>query len=326
MTQYSNQTNLPLAIAAWLAHDTYDRSEAGLSATTLMKPVRQTILTKRLPPGEGTVDVSGLIKSRIGTAIHDAIERTWVDPNLANTLAGLGIPQKAINRIKVNQDPNTFTGPTIPIYLEKRSSREVFGVKITGKFDFIADGRVHDFKTTSTFAWTSGNKDEDYIMQGSIYRWLNPDIITDDRMSIIFIFMDWNKNRYLSDREKYPSSQIISREFELLPEAEVQRFVEHKVRQLIACENLPESDLPLCTDKDLWRKEDSFKYYSNPAATGKSTKNFSSMYEAQQYFIEKGSKGRIDTVKGQVTACLYCSAFTLCSQKDDLIAAGELKL
>ena len=50
------------------------------------------------------------------------------------------------------------------------------------------------------------------------------------------------------------------------------------------------------------------------------------MYEAQQYFIEKGSKGRIDTVKGQVTACLYCSAFTLCSQKDDLIAAGELKL
>ena len=185
---------------------------------------------------------------------------------------------------------------------------------------------MHDFKTTSTFAWTSGNKDEDCIMQCSIYRWLNPDIITDDRMSIIFIFMDWNKNRYLSDREKYPSSQIISREFELLPEAEVQRFVEHKVRQLIACENLPEPELPLCTDKDLWRKEDSFKYYSNPAATGKSTKNFSSMYEAQQYFIEKGSKGRIDTVKGQATACLHCSAFTLCSQKDDLIAAGELKL
>ena len=326
MTQYSNQTNLPLPIAAWLAHDTYDRSEAGLSATTLMRPIRQTILTKRLPPGEGTVDVSGMIKSRIGTAIHDAIERTWTDPSLADTLTALGVPQKAINRIKVNHDPETFTGPTIPIYLEKRSSREVFGVKVTGKFDFIADGRVHDFKTTSTYAWTSGNKDEDYILQGSIYRWLNPDIITDDRMSIIFIFMDWNKNRYLSDREKYPHSQIISREFELLPEAEVQRFVEHKVQRLIACENLPESELPLCTDKDLWRKEDSFKYYSNPASTGKSTKNFSSMYEANKYFIEKGSKGRIDVVKGQVTACLYCSAFTLCSQKDDLIAAGELKI
>lgn len=326
MSQYSNLTNLPLPIAAWLARDTYDRSEAGLSATTLMKSVRQTILTKRLPPGEGTVDVSGMIKSRIGTAIHDAIEATWVGEDLSNTLTGLGIPQKAINRIKVNHNPNTFTGPTIPIYLEKRSSRMVKGLKITGKFDFIADGRVFDFKTTSTFAWTSGRKDEDYILQGSIYRWLNPDIITDDRMSIIFIFMDWNKNRYLSSRDTYPPSQIVSREFELLPEATVQRFVENKVQRLIDCENLPEPELPLCTDKELWRKPDTFKYYSNPASTGKSQKNFDTDYEAQQYFVEKGSKGRIDTVKGGVTACLYCSAFTLCSQKDDLIAAGELKL
>jgi len=326
MSQYSNQTNLPLAIAAWLAHDTYDRSEAGLSATTLMKPVRQTILTKRLPPGEGTVDVSGLIKSRIGTAIHDAIERTWVDPNLANTLAGLGIPQKAINRIRVNQDPNTFTGPTIPIYLEKRSSREVFGVKITGKFDFIADGRVHDFKTTSTFAYTSGNKDDDYILQGSIYRWLNPDIITDDLMSIIFIFTDWNKNRYLSARDTYPPSQIVSRDFKLLPLDTVQKYVEERVTKLIECENLPEDQLPLCTDKELWRKEDVFKYYKNPAATGKSTKNFDNYSDAYMKFVEDGSVGRIDTVKGQVTACLYCSGFTLCSQKDALIEADELKL
>jgi hypothetical protein len=326
MSQYSNQTGLPLPIAAWLAHDTYDGAVAGLSATTLMKSVRQTILTQRLPPGEGVKDVSSMIKSRIGTAIHDAIERAWVDPNLSDTLTSLGIAQKAINRIRVNHDPSTFTGPTIPVYLEKRSSKDVLGVTVTGKFDFIAEGRVHDFKTTSTYAWTSGNKDDDYIMQGSIYRWLNPDIITDDRMTIIFIFMDWNKNRYLSDRENYPHSQIISRDFELLPEAEVQRFVENKVQTLIACKNLPEEDLPLCTDKELWRKPDTYKYYSNPTAVGRSQKNFDSMYEAQKYFIEKGSKGRIDTVKGQVTACLYCSAFTLCSQKDDLIAAGELKL
>ena len=48
---YSNLTNLPLPIAAWLAHDTYDRVVAGISATTLMKPTRQIILSKRLPAG-----------------------------------------------------------------------------------------------------------------------------------------------------------------------------------------------------------------------------------------------------------------------------------
>lgn len=326
MAQYSNQTNLPLPIAVWLAHDTYDREAAGLSATTLMRPTRQVILAKRVPPGEGIVDVSGMIKSRIGTAIHDAIEGAWVSDKLDNTLRNLGISDKMIKRVLVNPESIPQGKPVIPVYLEKRSEREVLGVKITGKFDFIADGRVHDFKTTSTFAYTSGNKDEDYIMQGSIYRWLNPDIITDDMMSIIFIFSDWNKNRYLSDKENYPPSQITSRDFLLLPEATVQKYVEHKVNELIACEQLDEADLPLCTDKELWRKEDTFKYYKNPAATGRSTKNFDNYGEAYQRFIEDGSVGRIDTVKGTVQACLYCPAFTLCSQKDALIEAGELKI
>ena len=326
MTQYSNQTNLPLPIAAWLAHDTYDRAAAGLSATALMRSTRQTILSKRVPPGEGIVDVNGLIKSRIGTAIHDAIERAWLSDKLGSTLTSLGIPSKIVTRFVVNPINRLFNKPTIPVYLELRSEREVLGLKITGKFDFIADGRVHDFKTTGTFSYTSGNKDDDYILQGSIYRWLNPDIITDDRMSIIFIFTDWNKNRYLSDRDNYPPSQIVAREFELLPEATVQRFVEAKVRELIACENIDEADLPLCSDKDLWRREDTFKYYKNPASTGRSTKNFDTMVEANLRYIEDGSVGRIDTVKGTAQACLYCSAFTLCSQKDALIEAGELKL
>ena len=326
MTQYTNITNLPLPIAVWLAHDTYDKQEAGLSATGLMRPVRQTILSRRVPPDEGSVDISGLIKSRIGTAIHDAIERAWMSEKLPQTLNSLGIPLKIIKRFIVNPINRLFNRPVIPVYLEIRSSKEVNGVKISGKFDYIGDGRVHDFKTTSTFAYTSGSKDEDYILQGSIYRWLNPDIITDDRMSIIFLFMDWNKNRYLSARDTYPPSQIVSREFELLPEVTVQAYVENKVRELIACENLPEPELPRCTDKELWRKEDTFKFYTKADAVGKSSKNFDNYRDAYQHYIDKGSAGRIDVVKGTVQACHWCSGFTLCSQKDEMIETGELKL
>lgn len=326
MTQYSNQTNLPLPIAAWLAHDTYDREAAGLSATALMRPTRQIILAKRVPSGEGIIDISGMIKSRIGTAIHDAIESAWLSDKLDSTLSNLGLSDKVIKRILVNPESVPEGKPSIPVYLEKRSSREVLGVTVTGKFDFIADGRVHDFKTTSTFAYTSNNKDEDYILQGSIYRWLNPDIITDDIMSIIFIFNDWNKNRYLSSRDTYPPAQITSKDFVLLPEDTVQKYVESKINELIACENLPEPELPMCTDKELWRKEDTYKYYKNPAAEGRSTKNFDVYREAYQRFIDDGSVGRIDLVKGGVQACLYCPAFSLCSQKDAMIESGELKL
>lgn len=212
------------------------------------------------------------------------------------------------------------------MYLELRKKREVLGVTISGKFDFIADGRVFDFKTTGTFSYTSGNKDQDYILQGSIYRWLNPDIITDERMSIIFIFTDWNKNRYLSDRDNYPPAQIIAREFELLPVEEVERFVTNKVRKLIECQNLDEKDLPHCTDDELWRKPDTWKYYKDPKATGRSTKNFDNPRDAQIKFINDGSVGRIDVVKGQVTACAYCSAFSMCTQKDAYIESGELKI
>lgn len=220
MSQYSNQTNLPTAIAVWLAHDTYDRAEAGLSATSLLKPVRQVILSQRIPEGEGITDVSGLIKSRIGTAIHDAIERAWISDRLDNTLKSLGASDKTVSRVKIN--PESVEGPCYPIYLELRTSKDILGVKVTGKFDFIDNGKLIDFKTTSTFAYTSGNKDEDYIMQGSIYRWLNPDIITDEFMDICFIFTDWQKNRYMSDPRNYPSSQIISRSFKLHSAAFVQ--------------------------------------------------------------------------------------------------------
>lgn len=321
---YSNQTNLPTAIAVWLAHDTYDRAEAGLSATSLLKPVRQVILSQRIPEGEGIIDVSGLIKSRIGTAIHDAIERAWISDRLDSTLKSLGASDKTISRVKIN--PETIEGPCYPIYLELRSSKDILGVKVTGKFDFIDNGKLIDFKTTSTFAYTSGNKDEDYIMQGSIYRWLNPEIITDEFMDICFIFTDWQKNRYLSDPRNYPSSQIISRSFKLHSAAFVQSYVEERVRTLIRLQDVPEKDLPLCTDKDLWRKPDTFKYYKNPQKQTKSTANFDNLNDANRRFLDDGAVGLVKTVKGGVSACLYCSAFTVCTQKDRLIESGELKI
>ena len=324
MSQYSNQTNLPTAIAVWLAHDTYDRAEAGLSATSLLKPVRQVILSQRIPEGEGITDVSGLIKSRIGTAIHDAIERAWISDRLASTLKSLGASDKTVSRVKVN--PETIEGPCYHIYLELRSSKDILGVKVTGKFDFIDNGKLIDFKTTSTFAYTSGNKDEDYIMQGSIYRWLNPDIITDEFMDICFIFTDWQKNRYMSDPRNYPSNQIISRSFKLHSAAFVQSYVEERVRTLIRLQDVPEKDLPLCTDKDLWRKPDTFKYYKNPQKQTKSTANFDNLSDANRRFLDDGAVGLVKTVKGGVSACLYCSAFTVCTQKDRLIESGELKI
>ena len=98
-----------------------------------------------------------------------------------------------------------------------------------------------------------------------------------------------------------------------------------KTKQLNHFESKPESELPLCTTKDLWMSEPAYKYYADPAKTsGRSTKNFTSASEAAAYKSKQG-KGIVIEVKGEAKACAYCAGFALCSQKDKLIAEGLLK-
>ena len=60
---------------------------------------------------------------------------------------------------------------------------------------FVAEGKVQDFKSTSVYTYLNQTNKDKYILQGSIYRWLNEDTITRDTMDIHFIFTDWNKKR-----------------------------------------------------------------------------------------------------------------------------------
>ena len=39
----------------------------------------------------------------------------------------------------------------IPVYMEQRAYKELLGFKVSGKYDFVAEGKVQDFKSTSTF-------------------------------------------------------------------------------------------------------------------------------------------------------------------------------
>ena len=72
----------------------------------------------------------------------------------------------------------------------------------------------------------------------------------------------------------------------------------------------------------LWRDNPTWKYYANPEST-KSQKNFDNEFDAKRHLAEK-RKGVVRHVPGKVKACLYCSAFTICTQKDYLIETGEL--
>lgn len=321
--KYINSSNVPLALAVFLATDSYDHEDDVLSATSLIKPVRQLVLEKRMKAmpeyQEQVQDVSGLLASRMGTAIHDAIERSWtVSPQLA--LKALGYPARVVERIRIN--PATVEPNTIPIFLELRSYKQVGKYKVSGKFDFVGEGMVQDFKSTGVFTFIHQTNVDKYILQGSIYRWLNPTIITKDIMQIHYIFTDWNKMDAIRN-PKYPQCRTVSQKFQLLSLEQTDNYIKRKLNKIDMLEDAEDDDIPECTDEDLWRSDAAWKYYADPAKMSRATKVFNDKSSAYAHLSEKG-KGVVKEFKGLVKACRYCKCAPICGQRARLLESGDL--
>ena len=327
MRTYANPANIDLPLAVFLAHDSYVKAfsdQESYSVTTLLKPIRKTILASRIQQGqENLVDIRLNLPSRIGQAIHLGLELAWTT-GADRALEALGVPRKVRESIKVNPDPATLQPGDMPIYTEQRSHREVNGAIIHGQFDLVWMGEVQDLKTTTTFLYRNDTNTESYRKQGSVYRWLNPGIVTKDTMTVHYILKDWSATRALND-PSYPASPTFSKQIPLMTLPETEAWVRSQVETLRRNWNVPEPQLPKCSDQDLWRSDPQFKYYSNASNT-RATKNFDSLAEAQLYMLEKGGKGVIKEVMGEVRACATCPCFSLCTQKDAYLISGELKV
>jgi hypothetical protein len=323
---YANVSEVPLALAVFLASDNYDYSDdpTEISATTLLKPLRQIILAKRVPPGDGLVNLADMMNSRMGSAIHDAIEKSWLN-NHRTAMEAIGLPKAVIDRVIINPKEEEVLPNHIPIYLEQRLKRKIGKWTVTGKFDFVGEGKVQDFKSTSTFTYKKQTNADKYTQQGSIYRWLDPKLITQDRMDIHYIFTDWKPAMVKTD-PNYPPKRFHTQSFELMSLSETEAFIRRKLELIEQYWDADEDDIPLCDDAELWRSEPVFKYYKNPEKTARSTKNFDTRPEAYAFMAQNGNVGIVKEVPGQVTACKYCPAFAACSQKDQLVAAGDLVL
>lgn len=318
--KYTNRLNLPLSIAVWLSQDNYDYNydPKVISATTLLKPVRQIILNSKIT--EQDVDVSALVASRMGSSIHDSIEKAWTEPHKA--LESLGMPFGMIGKVKVNPKPDDLLEDDISVYMELRGNRKLGEYSVSGKFDFCMDGVLEDFKSTSTRSYTSQSNADKYIMQGSIYRWIFPDIIKEDYMIIDYIFTDWSAIKAAQDKE-YPQTRVLAQHYKLKSIPETEAFIRDKINQVVRYQQSNQDEIPLCSEEDLWTTETVYKYFKNPNAS-RSTKNFSNFYEAQQRFVQDGSIGLVKTVPGEVRACRYCAASSICNQAKQLKDEGRL--
>lgn len=333
MKEYTNGQDLPLSVAAWLAHDSYVPNPDIISATQLIKPVRKLILEKRITAGPASIkiiaeptEVMGMMKSRKGTAVHASIESVWLNEDTRiSSLMSLGYPEASARKFVVNVEPENLKKGDYPVYVERFCEREHdSGFWVGGTADFVLRGRLSDFKNTSTYSYADADKDRQYQLQGSIYRWAMPDIVTEDEMDIVEMYDDWTKAQ--SFRANYPPHQVIVKRIPLLNIKATDRYIHNKINLILENLDLDERDIEPCSDADLWRRSDVYKYYQNPDATGRSSGNFDTYEEAAARKREKGGVGRIDKVKGKAVACRFCDARPICSQAKTLAANGELDL
>lgn len=333
----TNEEGYSLSVALWLASDDYDHAPVKgpyLSATGLLKPVRMIVLDQRekaLAQESGdddVVDISRYVPSRMGTAIHSGIENAWLGA-YNKALRLLGHPDKVIKRVRVNPEPVDLKKypDIIPVYMERRAYKKAGSFTIGGKFDFVGEGILEDFKSMGVYGYMQGGKDEEQILQGSIYRWLNPDIITCDYMIIQQIFTDWSKlQANIKKKSGYPQKRILPKKLNLMSLHETDNWVKERVRLIESLTHTPEANLPLCNPKELWQTKPKYKYYKNPEKTARSTANFDDPHLAYARLTKDGGVGIVKEFPGVVKRCGYCNVFDLCTQKDDYIAQGILQM
>lgn len=334
MAKFTNNANIPFVAGAWLTLDEYDYNpdENTISATTLIKPLRQIILTSRVPPEEeSTVDISDMLTSQLGNAVHNEIERFWRDPrNVIPAAKRLGLPLKRAKRIAVNAPDEWYqqNPDAVPVFIEKRKEKVVNGMTVTGKSDIIWDGEVMDHKVTTVFTYTMGLNHDYYSQQGSIYKWLNPEKVTSDHTTIIHYFRDYRGFEAKQQPYKYPSSPVLPTRFPLASVEETQEYVEWKVDQIFKLRDAPDEKLPECDAEDLWMDEPVWKYWKDPKKFeegGRCTRVFDNSAEAKKRKAADKNVGVIHKIEGKAKACNYCAARPICKQykrlkEKDLIA------
>jgi len=295
----TNSTGISLPLAVWLAHDNYDYStdEDVISATSLMKPIRQIVLGRRYKDAEKEMDVNDLVASSMGTALHDSVENAWKDKDKA---------------VKILENMGYMNSEDIydKITFEKRTIKQCGKFKVSGKFDLVFEGIVADIKSTSTWTVVFGSKDDDYKIQMSIYKWLNPELITNSHGYIEFIFTDWSAVKALQDKS-YPQNRVMSKKIELMSLSDTEKWLEDKVKEITANESIEDDKLPECTDEELWASPDKWKYYKG-ASRARATKNYDNELEANQRQAKDG--GAVVHFKGEVKRCKYCSYTNFCNQ------------
>jgi len=202
--------------------------ELKISATSLIKSVREVVLTDR-HYDEVTKEASDLYDSTIGMVLHDSFA---------------SLPSR----------PGEFK--------EVRVGAEIVKVLVHGQFDSIYNLDLNDYKSLKIGGYIWGDKEYEYTAQLSIYRFLyflHKAIMANDIGTITQLFVDYRDREFetkkygWADVPNYPHKSI-ELNFQMWDREKTERWIIRKVTDYKIATMLPDNELPLCKDEERWMR------------------------------------------------------------------------
>ncbi len=206
----TNRYNLPKQVYDLLAKDYYNPGKDNYSVTELISPP-QIVQLKRRHWDKLEEDVTDRFWSFFGHMAHMVMEK------------------------------NTDSGT------EKRLYAEVMGKTLSGQMDHHDNGVITDYKVTSIWTVTYGDRIPEWTDQLNCYAYLarvNGLIVT--TLQIIVLLRDW------SERSGMPPIQVIPIPLWSTGYAEV--YVQQRMKYHLENETRADSELMPCMMEDTWEK------------------------------------------------------------------------
>ena len=288
--KYTNKHNLPIEIIRAIKNDQYSKGESHISVTGLLQSPRIRLLNIE-NQDKITVDYSDEVWKILGQGIHAILERA--NENYEDTIT------------------------------EQRMFAEVNGWTISGQTDSLAldENILKDYKVTSV--WTvisalSGGKKE-WEEQLNCYAWLHKKTTgeTIDQLNIIALARDWNKRELQRRGGDYPVSAISTIKIPVWSFKKQEQFINERVSKHQDAELIFEigGDLPLCTDEERWKKDDTYRVMKKGRKTA--VRVLASQKEADEYL--KGNDDKAFYIEHSLGECMkctgnYCGVAEFCNQ------------
>jgi len=297
----TNNFGMPQPFVDFAINDKYSKGKADISITSLIDSPRVRIM-KNVYDNDIEVDAVDMVWALFGTAVHSVLEQSNSSKNIINE-----------ERLYASHNGWIISG-ALDRQEIKNNTASIIDYKVTSVWSVIY-GKPEWEKQLNCYSWLfRKNNTHNQLKIGSL--------------KICAILRDWNR-RDAERKESYPQAPIVFVDIPIWDENSIDAYISERVslHQEAQVNYDLNSDLPLCSDQEMWKKDDAWAVKKK--GQKRALRVLDSEEEAIKYMdwhkeTEKAYVKKTDLELefrgGEYTRCgNYCSVADFCNQYKERI-------